>query len=176
MSLIPPEIDIEVDAMAGLAANWDENTRQFMMATKNVYTAMLHLKNNGTIFQTGGNMGEDFMIDLGDSSCDALNLSRVNVVTRETASRSIGILDRAIHAIASQRAKIGSYENALDRTMENLTITSTNLTDADSRIRDLDMASTMMDFVRLQILNQSGTSMLAQANQMPNSVLSLLQG
>ncbi len=174
-SLIPPEIDIEVDMMSGLSANWDENTKRFMMARKDTYTVFLHLKNNGTIFQTGSNRGEDFMIQLGDASCDALNLASVNVVTRETASRSIGILDRAINHIASQRAKIGAYDNALERTMNTLTVTSTNLTDAESRISDADIASSFMDFVKLQILNQSGTSMLAQANQLPQSVMGLLQ-
>ena len=175
VSLIPPEIDIEVDSMAGLSANWDETTKRFMLARKDVYTAMLHLKNNGIVFQTGANSGEDFIIQLGDSSAAALNLSGVNVMTRESAARSIGTLDRAINKIASQRAKIGAYNNALEHTMTSLTTTGTNLTAAESRIRDADMASTMMDFVKLQILNQSGTSMLSQANQLPQSVLSLMQ-
>ena len=175
VSLIPPEIDIQVDMMAGLRSNWDETTKRFITAGRDVYTAMLHLKNNGTIFQTGANSGEDFMIQLGDSSCDALNLSRVNVLTRETASRSIGLIDRAISRLSAQRAKIGAYQNALEHTVSNLTISSANLTSAESRIRDADMASTMTDFIRYQILNQSGTSMLAQANQLPQSVLSLYQ-
>ncbi|MBQ7593030.1 MAG: hypothetical protein IJU48_01600 [Synergistaceae bacterium] len=174
-SLIPPEIDIEVDMMSGLSANWDENSKRFIMARKDAYTTFLHLKNNGTIFQIGANRGEDFMVQLGDASCDALNLSSVNVATRETASRSIGILDRAINRVASQRAKIGAYDNALERTMNTLTITSTNLMDAKSRISDADIAASFMDFVKLQILNQSGTSMLAQANQLPQSVMNLLQ-
>lgn len=172
VSLIPP--DIEVDSMSALSANWDDTTKKFILAGKNVYTAFLHLKNNGTVFQTGANSGEDFMLELGDSSASALSLSRVNVLTRENASRSVSILDRAISSIASQRAKIGSYSNSLEHTMTDLTNYTANLTAADSRLRDADMASTMMDFVKYQILNQSGTSMLAQANQLPNSVLSLM--
>ena len=175
MSLISPEIDIEVDPMSGLSANWNEDTKRFIMAGKGTYTTMLHLKNNGTIFQTGANKGEDFSIQLCDTSSAALNLSGVNAATQKTASRSISIIDRAIREISAQRAKIGSYENALEHTMTSLTTSSTNLTSAESRIRDADMASTMMDFVKLQILNQSGTSMLAQANQLPRSVLSLMQ-
>ena len=174
-SLIPPEIDIEVDQMAGLTANWDENTKRFMMTRKDVYTAMLHLKNTGIVFQTGANQGEDFILQLGSSSSDALNLSRVNALTRETASSSIGILDRAINRISSQRAKIGSYENALEQTLDNLTIAGANLLDAESRIRDADMSAKIMELAKLQILNQSGTAMLAQANQLPQSTLSLLQ-
>ena len=127
------------------------------------------------IFQTGANQGEDFMIQLGDTSSFALGIDGVNLLTRENASRSIGILDRAISKVSSQRAKIGAYNNALDYTMKNLTTTSANLTDAESRIRDADMAQEYMDFVKWQILNQSGTSMLAQANNLPQSVMSLLQ-
>ena len=115
------------------------------------------------------------MIQLGDTSSFALGIDGVNLLTRENASRSIGILDRAISKVSSQRAKIGAYNNALDYTMKNLTTTSANLTDAESRIRDADMAQEYMDFVKWQILNQSGTSMLAQANNLPQSVMSLLQ-
>ncbi len=175
VSLIPPEIDIELDSMSALSANWDDTTKKFILASKNVYSAFIHLKNNGTIFHTGANSGEDFMLELGDSSTSALGLSRVNLLTRESASRSISILDRAINAISSQRAKIGSYSNALEHTMNDLTTYTANLTNADSRLRDADMASTMMDFVKYRILNQSGTAMLAQANQLPQSVLSLYQ-
>ena len=173
-SLIPPEIDIEVDPMPGLVANLDEGTKRFMLTRKNVYTAFLHLKNNGTVFQTGANMGEDFTIKLADSSAQALNLQRVNVLTRETASRSISLIDRAIRNVSAQRAKLGAYTNALEHTTDNLTTASANLSAAESRIRDADMSRTMMDFVRLQILNQSGTSMLAQANQLPQSVMNLM--
>ena len=174
-SLIPPEIDIRVDAMAGLKSTWNESTKAFMLVQDDSYSAMIHLKDNTTIFQTGANQGEDFIIQLGDTSSFALGIDVVNLLTRENASRSIGILDRAISKVSSQRAKIGAYNNALDYTMENLTTTSANLTDAESRIRDADMAQEYMDFVKWQILNQSGTSMLAQANNLPQSVMSLLQ-
>ena len=175
--VIDPDIDIEIkfDSMAGLNAVWNENTKSYVISHDELYSAMLHLKDNSTAFQIGANQGEDFLIQLGDSSCNALGISAVNVLTRETASRSIGVIDSAINKISSQRAKIGAYENALEHTMQNLTTTSLNLTNAESRIRDADMSKTMMEFVKLQILNQSGTSMLAQANQLPNSVLSLLQ-
>ncbi|MBR0315411.1 MAG: hypothetical protein IJQ99_00890 [Synergistaceae bacterium] len=102
-------------------------------------------------------------------------MSNVNVATRETASKAIGIIDKAITKISSQRAKIGAYENSLEYNIEELSITSSNLTDSESRIRDADMAKTMMNFVKLQILNQTETSMLAQSNQLSNSVLKLMQ-
>ena len=108
-------------------------------------------------------------------SAGSLGVTNINVTTRESASKAIGQIDAAINKVSSQRAKIGAYQNALDYTSENLTTTMTNLTAAESRIRDADMAQEMMNFVKLQILNQSGTSMLAQANQLPQSVMSLLQ-
>ncbi|MBQ9629430.1 MAG: hypothetical protein IJR43_09245 [Synergistaceae bacterium] len=174
LSGIIPNTDIEFDSMAGIKSSWDENTKRYVLSGNETYSAYIHLKDNVTAFQTGANKGEDFMIQLSDTSCSAIGISAVNVITRETASRSISIIDRAINKISSQRAKIGSYENALEHTMTNLTTTSMNLTSAESRIRDADMSKFMMDFVKLQILNQSGTSMLAQANQLPQSVLSLL--
>ena len=175
-SIIPPEIDVEVDPMAGLSANWNEDTKRYILSGKETYTANLHLKDSGVIFQTGANKGEDFIVQLGDTSCDALGISGVNLLTREAASHAIGILDSAISKIASQRAKIGAYENALEHTMENLSVATLNLTSAESRIRDADMSKEMMKLVKWQILNQSGTSMLAQANQLPNNVLNLIKG
>ncbi|MBQ9628298.1 MAG: hypothetical protein IJR43_03420 [Synergistaceae bacterium] len=174
LSGIIPNVDIEFDSMAGIKSSWDENTKRYVLSEDETYSSYIHLKDNVTTFQTGANKGEDFMIQLADTSCSAIGVSGVNVLTRETASRSISIIDMAINKISSQRAKIGSYENALEHTMTNLTTTSMNLTSAESRIRDADMSKLMMDFVKLQILNQSGTSMLAQANQLPQSVLSLL--
>ena len=167
-------VDIEFSDMAGIKSSWDENSKRYIFTGNEKYSAVIHLKDNGITFHTGANMGEDFSIQLGDMSCSALGINRVNVTNRESASRSIGIIDRAISRVSSQRAKIGSYINGLEHTMTNLTTTSASLTEAESRICDADMALTMMDFVRLQILNQSGTSMLSQANQMPRSVLSLL--
>ena len=167
-------VDIEFSDMAGIKSSWDENSKRFIFTGGEKYTALLHLKDNGITFHTGANMGEDFSVQLGDMSCSALGINRVNVTDRESASRSISTIDRAITRVSSQRANIGAYINGLEHTMTNLTTTSANLTEAESRIRDTDMAKTMMDFVRLQILNQSGTSMLSQANQIPRSVLSIL--
>ena len=172
--IIPPEIDIQVDHMAGLSASWDESTRKFILAQSKVYNAMIHLKDNGIVFQTGANRGEDFLIQLGDSSTSALGIDAISVISRKTASRAISVIDRAINKISNQRAKIGAYENSLEHTIENLDTTTLNLISAESRIKDADMAQEMMNFVKYQILNQSGNSMLAQANQLPQSVLSLL--
>ena len=174
-SIIPPEIDIEINSMAGISVRWDEETKRLIHSANEGYTAMLHLKDNSTTFQVGANNGEDFTVNLSDISSRTLGISNVNVLTRKTASFALGSLDTAINKLASQRARIGSYENALEHNIETLTVTSTNLTTARSRICDTDIAKVMMNFVKLKILNRSGTSMLAQANQLPQSVLRLIQ-
>ena len=74
-----------------------------------------------------------------------------------------------------QRSKLGAYQNRLEHTVNNLTTSSENLTAAESRIRDTDMAKEMLNFSKLQIMLQAGNSMLSQANQLPQNVLSLIR-
>ena len=88
---------------------------------------------------------------------------------------AIGIYDAAVKQVASHRSKLGAYQNRLEHTIKNLDNTSENLTAAKSRIEDTDMAIEMSEFVKLSILQQAGTAMLSQANQLPQSVLQLLQ-
>jgi len=177
IGVLHPNVDIEFDATANIKATWSEAEKNFILEPDDTtYEAIIHLVDSSTVFQIGANEGEDIAIDIGNMSAGSLGVTNINVTTRESASKAIGQIDAAINKVSSQRAKIGAYQNALDYTSENLTTTMTNLTAAESRIRDADMAQEMMNFVKLQILNQSGTSMLAQANQLPQSVMSLLQG
>ena len=97
------------------------------------------------------------------------------VTDRASAARSITIIDNAIDKVSTQRAKLGAYQNRLEHTINNLTVAGENLTSAESRIRDTDMAKEMMNFTKLQIMLQAGTSMLAQANQLPQSVMTLIR-
>ena len=93
-----------------------------------------------------------------------------------TGSGDISEIDAAIDGISAQRAQFGAVQNRLEYTLQNLAIYEENLTSSESRIRDVDMASEMVNFTKLQILQQSGTAMVAQANQLPQSVLQLLKG
>jgi flagellin len=88
----------------------------------------------------------------------------------------IGEIDAAIDAVSAQRAQFGAVQNRLEHTLSNLAVYNENLMASESRIRDVDMAAEMVNFTKLQILQQSGTAMLAQANQTPQSVLQLLRG
>lgn len=93
-----------------------------------------------------------------------------------TSDKRVETIDAAIKAVSDQRAGLGAAQNRLEHTINNLDTTKENLSEANSRIRDVDMAEEMMSFTKSNILSQAATSMLAQANAMPNSVLSLLQG
>lgn len=175
IGVLHENVDIEFDPLADIKATWSDTDKNFILSGNGGYEAVIHLTDSSTIFQTGANEGEDMAIDIGNMSAAALGINGVNVTTRASAMKAVGDLDAAITQVSRQRAKIGAYQNALEWTSENLSTTATNLSAAESRIRDADMAKEMMEFVKLQILNQSGTSMLAQANQLPQSVLSLLQ-
>ena len=92
------------------------------------------------------------------------------------ASAAVSIIDKAIADVSMERAKLGSFQKyTLESTLNNLGVTRENLSASESRIRDVDMAQEMMDFTKNQILVQAGTAMLAQANQLPQTVLKLLQ-
>jgi flagellin len=108
-------------------------------------------------------------------SASALGLEGLLLTDRESAARAIAIIDGAIKKVSSHRALLGAYQNRLEHTITNLTTASTNMQSSESRIRDADMAKEMMDFTKLNILSQAGNSMLSQANQLPQNVLSLLQ-
>ena len=103
------------------------------------------------------------------------SLEDLDVTNFQGAQDAIKLVDKAIEEVSANRAKMGSFQkNTLESNLNNLRVASENLTSAESVIRDSDMAAEMADFTRNQIMNQSATAMLAQANQRPQSVLSLL--
>jgi flagellin len=99
----------------------------------------------------------------------------LDVSSHEKATAAIGVLDDAIAAVSAQRSQLGSYQNRLEHTINNLGTSSENLTAAESRIRDVDMAKEMMEFTKMNILSQAAQAMMAQANQQPQGVLQLLR-
>lgn len=98
----------------------------------------------------------------------------LSVASHSDASKAIEVLDAAIAKVSSERSQLGASQNRLEHTINNLGTASENLTAAESRIRDVDMAREMMEFTKMNILTQAATAMLAQANQQPQSVLQLL--
>jgi flagellin len=99
----------------------------------------------------------------------------INVSTQAAADAAITVIDEAIVTVSGERSKLGAIQNRLEHTIANLSTSSENLTAAESRIRDVDIAVEMMNFTKYQILSQASTAMLAQANAKPQAVLQLLR-
>ena len=99
----------------------------------------------------------------------------IDVSSQETASKAITSINEAIKSVSTQRSNLGAYQNRLEHTINNLNTSSENLTAAESRVRDVDMAKEMMTFSKNNILQQAAQAMLAQANQQPQGVLQLLR-
>lgn len=153
-----------------------------------------------TKFQIGANKGQSMSLDISDMRSAALGITgnagqkgftktnsvtngtndikseaALNISTKEDASNAIEVLDKAINKVSSERAKLGAVQNRLEHTINNLGTASENLTAAESRIRDVDMAKEMMEQTKNNILAQAAQAMLAQANQQPQGVLQLLR-
>lgn len=126
--------------------------------------------------QIGANEGQFMEIRIQNLSPRALGITDINLSTAEGAQEAIGIIDVAINTISTVRSKLGAYQNRLEHTIANLEAASENMTASFSRILDADMAYEMANFTQQNIIAQAGTSMLAQANQRPQSLLQLLQG
>ena len=144
---------------------------------------LLNTANNSFIFQIGANENQTLTVTIGKMDGKTLLVSdAAKFIIDSKASNvrktggMISVIDKAIATVSDQRAALGAVQNRLEHTINNLTATNENLSDANSRIRDVDMAEEMMTFTKSNILSQAATSMLAQANAMPNSVLNLLQG
>ncbi|ARK29431.1 flagellin [Halalkalibacter krulwichiae] len=131
--------------------------------------------NNALAFQIGPNTNQNVMIDVAELNTVRLGIEEGSVTTQSEANKAIFALDQAIQTVSSIRSKLGATQNRMEHTINNLQVTHENLTASESRIRDADMALEMTEFTRNNILNQSATAMLAQANQLPQGVLQLLQ-
>ena len=130
----------------------------------------------GLTFQIGANGVEDQRVTLNidDMGADALGVANVDVSDRDSANKAIDTIDTAISKVSMQRAGLGALQNRLEYTVNNLTTTNENLTNAESTIRDTDMATEMISYTKFNILQQASQAMLAQANQQPQAVLQLL--
>ncbi len=138
----------------------------------------LYTSNTQLIFQIGSNEGHNMIAGIDNMSAKSLGLttSTLKVTDQNSAEKAIMVVDGAIHRVSTARAALGAIQNRLEHTIANLGVAAENLTAAESRIRDADMAKEMMQFTKQQILLQSSMSMLAQANAQPQQVLQILRG
>jgi flagellin len=134
------------------------------------------LASNKTVsFQIGANSGQMISISLKNMDATALSINTNSVGGQSAAKASITALDKAIQSVSSFRSDLGSVQNRLEHTISATDNSAENLQAAESRIRDVDMAKEMMNFSKNNILSQAAQSMLSQANQPPQGVLSLLR-
>jgi flagellin len=149
---------------AGAATGWTA------MTTTNV-------TGQGGSFQVGANAGDVINLALTASNQTALGLTTISLTGSDAAiSATIAALDSAISTVSTQRGSIGALQNRFESMISNLQVTTENLAASESRIRDTDMAAEMVEFTKNQVLSQAGTAMLAQANQIPQGILSLIRG
>ena len=159
-------IQNEYDALAS------EITR---IANAVTYNDVLLLAGTSTFSFQVSSLSSGSSSTISFTAIDLTNLTLGGVSSQSLAQSAIATLDTALTSVLSLRSTIGATMNRLEKTVTNLGVMITNYADAESRIRDTDFATESTQFTRNQILNQSATSMLAQANQLPNNVMSLLK-
>ncbi|WP_223065953.1 flagellin [Paenibacillus caui] len=125
-------------------------------------------------FQIGVSNGETLTANFTDNRTTALGVDAIDISSQTGAQDALAAIESAINTVSTNRAALGAYQNRLEHTINSLGVTSENLSAANSRIKDADMATEMTAFTKNQILVQSGTAMLAQANSAPQAVLKLL--
>lgn len=126
------------------------------------------------VLHIGANEGQAITISIAAMDSGTLGVDSVDISDQGGADGAITTIDTAIKTVSDERAALGAIQNRLEHTINNLMTASENLTAAESRIRDVDMAKEMMEFTKMFILQQAATAMLAQANQQPQLVLQLL--
>ncbi|WP_132017023.1 flagellin [Hydrogenispora ethanolica] len=171
------------DAVYGLTitvkdADGDTNTTATNALSSFTQTTKAQDKRNdgSSTVLIGANTGQSINISIDKMDAASLGVEGLDVSSQDAADIAIKVIDTATSVVTTARSKMGAIQNRLDSTINNLTTSSENLTSAESRIRDVDMASEMANYTKLSVLNQAATTMLAQANQLPQRVLTLLQG
>jgi flagellin len=140
---------------------------------------------SGVTFQVGANDGQQIELTIQDMGADALGSGSLTMDTIDVTGfldnsgdsfdDQINSIDKALEQVSQERSNLGAYQNRLEHTINNLSTSSENLTAAESRVRDVDMAKEMMNQTKASILSQASQAMLAQANQQPQGVLQLLR-
>ena len=167
---IQKEVDELISEIDRIADNTEFNTKSLLDGT-------LSGSANALTFHIGSNSGQNMKLEIGSMKAAdlATGLATANLKTQTGADAAITTIQTAIDKVSAERSKLGANQNRLEHTINNLGTSSENLTAAESRIRDVDMAKEMMNFTKNNILTQAAQSMLAQANQQPQGVLQLLQ-
>jgi len=154
------------------ASNADDIGKSAMVRLQSKVDAVTG--DNSLSFQVRANQGQSISMSLGDMSTQGLRIKTLDVSNRLAGQNAIGMLDDAIQKVSTQRANVGALQQRISSTISSNELNIINQTSAESRIRDVDFAQETLSFTRNNILVQSGTAVLAQANAAPQSVLSLI--
>ena len=160
------KIQSEVDAL---------NAEISRIAKNTTFNGQSLLTSGSQTFQIGPNTADVITVSLVSMDASSLGIGTINVKTVTGSTSAIASINAAIDKVSEFRSNLGAIQNRLEHTINNLSVNSENLTAAESRIRDVDMAKEMMNYTKNNILTQAAQSMLAQANQLPQGVLQLLQ-
>lgn len=146
-------------------------------ATLGISTEGKNSMNGGLTLQIGDTAADfnQLTVSVGDMSSSSLGIGGISIATQSGAKAAVDKIKSAINSVSSTRGDLGAIQNRLEHTINNLGVTTENMTAAESRIRDVDMADEMMSYTKNNILVQASQAMLAQANQLPQGVLQLLQ-
>jgi flagellin len=172
-------VELVIDSRAGVTSRWDAATNGIVfdanpaLADKKMH---IHIVDNRTSLQIGANKGQDLDVSIPQLDIKGLGIENITMVSQDRARNAIGKIDAALTRVVSARATIGAQVSRLEYTIQNLATARENLVAAESRIRDLDVAEESTAFASHQVLVQSGIAMLAQANQLPQMALQLIQG
>lgn len=175
VGVIHPNVDVQFAENTGINVSWNTASRRFDAISSGICVTYIHLADSSMVFQVGANQHQDVMAAIGNMSVRALGMDNIQVFTNQLANEALSRIDAAIARVSHTRSALGAVQNRLEHTFNNLSATAENLTAAESRIRDADMAQEMMNFTRFNVLTQASTAMLAQANQSPQTVLQLLK-
>jgi flagellin len=183
---IQKEFDQLVDEIDRISTDTEFNTQQLLAGDATDANDPASFK-----FHIGANSGQAMTLEINSMSSEAIGSSATDTIkslrtdevtpaagklmTQTDSDAAIEVINDAIEQVSSERSKLGANQNRLEHTINNLGTSAENLQSAESRIRDVDMAKEMMNMTKNNILSQASQSMLAQANQQPQSVLQLLQ-
>ena len=168
-------VDLDIKPESATNITFDETKNEMVFSAKGDPTvSYLHIKDNATIAAIGANEGQTLDVSIGRLDTKSLDIDGITVATLDDSQKAITKLDMALEQISKARATAGAQMNRLEYTISNLNTTRENMVAAESRIRDLDIATASSDLAAQQVVLQSATAMLAQANQIPSYAMQLL--
>jgi len=139
------------------------------------YAYTMHVKDTQIQFQIGPNQGHTAVSNIIRTDVKALGIEDLDLTTVKSSEIAIGLIDKALQRISSERAKLGAIENRMNYTLNSLSVALQNMTASESRIRDVDMAAEVIEMTSSQILQQASNAMVGQANVSAQAVLDLLR-